>query len=280
MGFFSSLKKAISKVPIVGKPMAAVYGVAVGPMALAEDIARGGRIDRALVRSFKDQADSVKTIAPYAATVVSFVPGVGQGVSGVMGAAMALADGHKLSDAVLSGIKGAIPGGQLAQSAFGAATAIAQGKRLDQAALAALPLPDTQKAALQTALSVAGKVAKGDKVQDIVLTEALAKLPPDVAKAVHVGMAVGHAATIQKHNKRAARKVKVVLKAVNSSDPQKRKAALMAVKKTQAKAAAGDRNAAGMMTLLGRHAAAQRVRKRFRVHARTGMVLRVGSARP
>lgn len=279
MGFFSSLKKSISSLPVVGKPLAAVYTVSVGPMALAEDIAKGKRIDKALIGSFKEQLGAAKTIAPYAQSVVSFVPGVGTGVSGAMAAAMAIADGHKLNEAVLAGIKGAIPGGPIAQSAFSAATAIAQGKKLDQVALSALPIPDSQKKALGTALEVAKKIGKGEKVQDIVLTEAMKQLPPDLAKAAQIGIAVGQAANIQKHNKKAIGKVDTVLKAVNSKDPVKRKAALVAVKRTQLKAERGDHNAAGMMTMLGRRAAAKRVQNRFRVDGHSGIVLRVGGVR-
>jgi hypothetical protein len=277
MGFFSKLKNAIKKIPVVGSPLAAVYGVAVAPASLAESIASGARLDHALIGNFKDQIADIKTIAPYATTVISFVPGVGQGVSGAMGAALALANGQPLSAALVSGIKGAIPGGAIAQSAFGAATALANGKRLDEAALSALPLPDSQKAALKTALGVATKLAKGEKVQDVVLTTALAQLPPDVAKAVHVGIAVGHAAKIQKTSHVAAKKVTNVLNGVNSRDPDKRKAALAAVAKTQAASEKGDPHAAAMLTMLGKHAAAQRVTRRFRVHAKTGMVLRVGA---
>jgi hypothetical protein len=80
------------------------------------------------VDNFKGQIADIKTIAPYAAQVVTFVPGVGQGVGAAMAAATALASGQPLSAAVLNGIKGAIPGGQLAQSAFGAVQAVAAGK--------------------------------------------------------------------------------------------------------------------------------------------------------
>lgn len=277
MGFFSAIKNAIKRVPVVGAPLAAVYGVAVAPASLAESIASGARIDRALVNNFKGQIADIKTIAPYAATVVSFVPGVGQGVSGAMGAALALANGQPLSAAVLSGIKGAIPGGPVAQSTFGAAAALAQGKRLDESALSALPLPESQKAALKTALGVASKIGRGEKVADAVLVEAMKKLPPELAKAVHVGLAVGHAATIQGASHVAAKKVVHVLNGVNSKNPAQRKAALAAVAKTQAAVERGDANAAAMLTLLGKHAAAQRVTRRFRVHAKTGMVLRVGA---
>src|SRR5258705_448106 len=256
MGFFSNLRNAIRKFPVVGKPLASVYGIAVAPRSLAEDLLHGARIDHALVHSFKAQVADLKTLAPYAQTVISFVPAVGPGVSGAMGASLALADGHPLSEAIIAGVKGAIPGGPLAQSAFSAATALAQGKRLDEAAVAALPIPESQKQALHTALSVAQKLAKGQKVKDVVLSEALSKLPPNVAKAVHVGIAVGHAAPIQRQPRVAARKVVHVLNGVNSSDPAERKAALAAVAKTQAATEKGDRQAAAMLTMLGRHAAA------------------------
>ena len=274
MGFFSSIKNAIKKVPVVGSPLAAVYGVTVAPAALAESIARGQRVDKALVANFKDQVKDVKTIAPYAQTVVTFVPGVGTGVGAALAAATALANGQPLSAAVLSGIKGAIPGGQLAQGAFGAVQAVAQGKSVDQVALSSLPLPDAQKAALKTA----SKIGKGERVDAIVLDTALKQLPPEVQKAVHVGLAVGHAANIQKKSHVAAKKVVKVLNGVNSKNPTQRKAALKAVAATQAKAEKGDAKAAEMLTFLGRHAAAQRVKRRFRVHAKTGMVLRVGAA--
>ncbi len=277
MGFFSSIKNAIKKIPVVGAPLASVYGVAIAPAALAESLASGQRVDKALIGNFKSQIADIKTIAPYAATVVTFVPGVGQGVGAAMAAATALANGQPLSAAVLSGIKGAIPGGQLAQSAFGAVQAVAQGKSLDQIAVSSLPIPDAQKAALKTALSVASKISKGQKVDAIVMEEALKRLPPEVSKAVHVGLAVGHAANIQKKSHLAAKKVTKVLNGVNSKNPAQRKAALKAVAVTQAKSEKGDPKAAAMLTLLGRHAAAQRVKRRFRVHGKTGMVLRVGA---
>lgn len=276
MGFFSSIKNALKKIPVVGSPLASVYGVAVAPAALAESIAKGQRIDHALVNNFKDQIKDVKTLAPYVQTVVSFVPGVGQGVAGAMGAAVALANGQPLSEAVLSGIKGALPGGPVAQSAFSAVSAVAQGKNISTAALAALPLPEAQKKALLEATRIAGEIAKGKNVGDVAFSAALKQLPPDVAKAVQVGVAVGHAAKIQTHSKLATKKVTKVLTGVNSKNPTQRKAALAAVAKTQARAEKGDAHAAAMLTFLGKHAAAERVKRRFRVHAKTGMVLRVG----
>jgi hypothetical protein len=277
MGFFSGIKNALKKIPVVGAPLASVYGVAIAPAALAESIAKGQRIDKALVGNFKGQIADIKQLAPYVQTVISFVPGVGQGVGAAMAAATALANGQPLSSAVLAGIKGAIPGGPIAKSAFDAVSAVAQGKNVSAAALASLPLPEGQKKALTEALRVAGDIAKGKNVGDVALATAMKQLPPDLQKAVQTGLAVGHAVTIQKHSKVAAKKVNTVLGGVNSKNPANRKLALAAVAKTQAKAEKGDKNAAAMLTLLGRRAAAERVKRRFRVHAKTAMVLRVGT---
>lgn len=278
MGFFSSIKKALQKVPVVGRPLAAVYGVAVLPGQLVEDVAHGARIDHVLVNNFKDQAANVKSIAPYATTIVGFVPGVGQGVGAMIAAGTALASGHPLSEALVSGIKGAIPGGALAQGVFAATAGLATGKGIDSAALAMLPLPPEQKAALTAALGAAKKLASGQKVSDIVMTEALKQLPPDVAKAVQVGVAVGHATKIQTTGAVAAQKVSSVLAGVNSKHPETKRAALQAVAVTHARAEKGDKQAAAMLTLLGKHAAAKRVTNRFRVHAKTGIVFRVKAA--
>lgn len=277
MSIFGAIKNAIKKVPIVGKPLASVYGVAISPAELVSDLAHGTRIDHALVGSFKSQLKDVQTLAPYAQTVISFVPGVGQGVNAAIAASVALAEGHPITEAVMTGIQGSLPGGPLAKSAFNAATALAQGKKLNEVALQALPIPPEQKGALNTALEVSQKIARGEKVQDAVLHEALKQLPPDVSKAVQIGIAVGNAAKIQKTSKKAAVKVDTVLKAVNSKNPSEKRAALAAVQKTQAKAEKGDKQAAAMLTMLGRHAAAKRVTNRFRVHARTGIVFRIAS---
>src|SRR6266576_223749 len=103
--------KVIKKVPLVGKPLASVYNLGIAPVSLAVDIASGTRLDHALVSNFKAQIRDIKTVGPYAATVVSFVPGVGQGVSGAMAAALAIADGKKLTDVVTEAVAGAVPGG-------------------------------------------------------------------------------------------------------------------------------------------------------------------------
>src|SRR5262249_39106355 len=81
---------------------------------------------------------TVGPLVPYVQSVVSFVPGLGTGVSAALGAAQALADGRPITDAVVAAARGAIPGGPLAQMAFDTAWGLAHGKPIDAAVLASL----------------------------------------------------------------------------------------------------------------------------------------------
>jgi hypothetical protein len=69
---------------------------------------------------------------------MSFVPGVGSGVSAAIGAAQALADGRPIDEAILAGAKSALPGGPMAQMAFDAAWGLAHGRPMDTSLLGAL----------------------------------------------------------------------------------------------------------------------------------------------
>lgn len=78
-------------------------------------------------------------VMPYATSVVALVPGCGTGVAAALGAAQAIADGRSLTEALIAGVRSAIPGGQLAQIAFDATRGIIMAKKeVDTHALEAL----------------------------------------------------------------------------------------------------------------------------------------------
>lgn len=77
-------------------------------------------------------------VLPYVQSVLSFVPGVGTGISAALGAAQALADGRPIDEAVIAGARSAIPGGPMAQMAFDAAWGLAHGRPIDTSVLGAL----------------------------------------------------------------------------------------------------------------------------------------------
>jgi hypothetical protein len=135
----------------------------------ASAVAKGERVDRALMSGVNNQVDAFKGAAPYIQLGVSFIPGVGTGVSAALGAGVALAEGKPISDAVIASVKGALPGGPIAAQAFDvaahAAVDLASGKKLDAVALDATrrALPsDAARIAFDTGLAL----AQGKKRQD------------------------------------------------------------------------------------------------------------------
>lgn len=192
-----TVEKAVNSIPVIGPAIADVIKldptVALG--GLVSKVAHGERLDKAFLSTGKDVLKATKELAPYVQTVVSFVPGVGTGVAAAIAAGTALAEGRTITDAMVEGVKGSVPGGKLGQTAFTAAMNIAHGQRLDKAAL------DAAKAQLPPAVAsgidVAMKAAKGDNVKDAVLQAIRKQLPSDAQKALDVGVALAAGRNIQ-----------------------------------------------------------------------------------
>jgi len=156
---------------LAGTPvLAAVVQVGAG-------VLRGENIVKAAKMAAKAGISDAREALRLAAMVAPFVPGIGTGVGAALGAADALANGQPITQALIAGVRGAIPGGAIAQAAFDTAAQLAQGKRLDQALLTAarnrLP-PGPAQAAFDTGLAI----AQGKKLQDAALQGAGALLPP------------------------------------------------------------------------------------------------------
>ncbi len=191
------LTKAVAKIPVLGGIVGAVNNLALLPINVTQQVLEGGRIDKVALANFKTALASVKTIGPYIQTVISFVPGIGTGISAAIGAGLALANGQSISQALVAGVKGALPGGPAAQAAFSVAQAAIERKPISQIALAALPISDQQKKLLNQGLSAAKDIASGKNVAQSVIDNAVKSLPPALGKAVQIGMAMGHAKSLQ-----------------------------------------------------------------------------------
>jgi hypothetical protein len=161
--------------------MGALDGLAGTPLfgALVQmgvGVLRGENLLAAAKMAAKAGIADVREAVRFAAMVAPFVPGIGTGVGAALGAADALASGQPITKALLAGVRGAIPGGAIAQAAFDTAAQLAQGKRLDQALLTAarnrLP-PGPAQAAFDTGLSL----AQGKKIQDAMVQGAGRLLP-------------------------------------------------------------------------------------------------------
>lgn len=189
---------AVSSIPLVGPLAQATTSMLTQPLAIAEQLAKGGRIDRVAFNNLKSAIANARTVAPYAQAVLSFVPGVGQGLSGAIGAAAALASGQSISEAMIAAARGALPGGPLAQSAFSVASDAMRGKPITDIALNAIPgMTPAQKNMLKGAMNLAQNLAKGGNVTQGMLNMAMAAFPPDVQKAIAIGTALGHAKSLQ-----------------------------------------------------------------------------------
>ncbi len=197
-GIFDDIGHAVSGVAKAVAHVAKDVGEAVGKAAIApaifvkdmgDAVLHGERIDRALLRAGEKQMKIFKDAAVFAQIGLSFIPGIGQSLSAAIGAGLALAEGKKLTDALIAGIKGAIPGGPLVGAAFDmgarAVVGVAEGKRLDVVALEAvrnnIPGGDAARLAFDTGLAL----AQGKKLQEVVLSAA-GTLVDKVAGSIHL----------------------------------------------------------------------------------------------
>lgn len=194
----SAALNAVNHIPVLGTITHATESLALLPAQAASQLIQGKRIDRIALGQFKSALGSVKTLAPYVQTVVSFVPGIGTGISAGIGAATALAQGQSISQALMSAARAAIPGGPAAQAAFSVASDAMQGKPITSIAIDAIPgISPQAKQALISGLGAAKDIAAGKNVSQVVLDNALHQLPAAYQKAVQVGVALGHAKNLQ-----------------------------------------------------------------------------------
>ena len=247
--------KALKKIPIVGPGLSAVYDTAIASQIdFATAVLSGKRIDRAAYNLLERHIDNTKDLAPYVQAVVANVPGVGTGIAGAIGASVALADGKPINEALLEGIKGALPGGPLAKAGFEIAEGVMTGQSLDDMALDAMPLPDNAKKGFRYGLRLTKALASGKKPEAalvetafkalddeskkrvgkalkkfpdmgraaIVANVALAnpKMPKDVRKAVKIGVALGNAKKIQRDERKEIKDAhkKIVSKGKETTD--------------------------------------------------------------
>lgn len=180
----------ISGIPILGSIIGATTGIHV--LNAIHNVARGQRVDRAAISVLKNKIRDYKAVAPYAASIVSFIPAVGPGVGAGIAAGAALADGKRWSDIAIEAAKGAIPGGNIAKAVFDATQAAVRGKSLDQIGIAALPVDDKTKAAIGAALALTKDLVAGKRLDQALLNRvddltAIAGVKGRAAEAIKSG---------------------------------------------------------------------------------------------
>lgn len=197
-----SVSRGLGKVPVVGGGLKGVFNLTLNaPFQVAGNIANGERIDKVALGALRDRVQAVRDVAPYAQTVISFVPAVGPGVNAGIGAGLALASGQPITKALAEGVKSSLPGGPLAKSIFSAAESAVQGKPFNQIVLSTIPLDGAAKKGVGMALDVTARLARGQRVDKALIAQAddaLKLLPIDARNAFKVGTALSEAAKLQK----------------------------------------------------------------------------------
>jgi hypothetical protein len=118
------------------------------------------------------------------AFAVSYIPGLGTGVSFLLNAAVSLAQGASVEDAVLDGVGGALPGQPASGAAFNASRALIRGDRVDQAAIAALPVDRSVREVISAAMDIAVAISEGQDMSNAALDELYQRMPENARGAM------------------------------------------------------------------------------------------------
>lgn len=197
--------ETLDGIPIVGGLLGAAWSGITSPVQISKDIRDGVPLDEVALRHFEREIANVKAVAPYAQTVISFVPGIGPIASGAISAGIAIANGQPIDEILLAGVKGAIPGGPLVGAVYDTTVAVVQGKGVEEIGLTAVqgigraagvPIPVEAERYLAAGLQVAKGVASGETVDSALLDEAIAHLPAEAQKAAIAAKAVGNGAAL------------------------------------------------------------------------------------
>jgi len=171
------------------------------PFDVAINVAKGQRIDRAMLGGLKQALHSAEVIGPYVEAVVSFVPGIGTTIAAAIGGGLALAEGKPIDEILLAATAGAIPGGVFVKDAYDIGKAAVEKKPMleilekgiiDLAGNLGVVIPEGTKDALMHGLGLAQDTINGVAIAAEDVKKAI-DLVPDPAKkalireAIHPG---------------------------------------------------------------------------------------------
>lgn len=200
-----TIGKGLDAIPVIGSLLSAAWSGATSPFQIAQDVSNGVPLDQVAMNAFERELKNIKDVAPYAQTVISFVPAIGPVASGAISAGIALANGQPIDQVLIAGVKGAIPGGPLAAAAFDASVGIMQGKSIEEIGVNSVSnlgkaigvnLPPDVSKYLASGLQVAKGVASGERVDTAIVNEAIAQLPPEAQKAANAARDIGNGAAL------------------------------------------------------------------------------------
>lgn len=177
------------------------------------NIAKGKSFKESVLSAVKGGVHEFQTVAPIAESIVSFVPGIGTAASMALAAGVALSKGQKITDVILSTVKGALPGGPVTATAFDTATQFGEGllkhESLGKAALGAVRTAAVDAGSAvgipsqltESAFDAGLALAHGKKLQEagFAVLGDLAKGNNAAEKAINFGHALVTAKATGKH---------------------------------------------------------------------------------
>jgi len=184
----------LAKVPILGPALQTLFMVGwrlanVGTQITVDIAIKGQSIDTSVLSTFKQALKDLKDIAPYAEMVISFIPGIGPFISAALAAAVALAEGQSILQALEAGAIAALPGGPLVKAAVTMGLNVVDdaisGKKLSWESLAEdavkgvgsyLGIPTAAVAVINGGIHMAAGIVKGEPIDQAVASGAIAML--------------------------------------------------------------------------------------------------------
>lgn len=190
-------------VPILGDLVTIAWTGITSPIEMMVAIAKGERVDRAVLAHFERELANAKLAAPYVQIVIQIIPGVGQFASGAIAAGLVLASGQPIEKALLAGLKNALPGGPIAAAAFDIGTGVLQGKPVEEIGIDIVPLPEETKVLLRLAAQTTRHAVNGEPLTADLTKAALLAMPYAEQAAGEIAAKVGAAEFADKVTKAA-----------------------------------------------------------------------------
>lgn len=201
----NTIGKGLDIIPVIGPLYSALWTHVTSPLEVGNKILQGVPIDQVALQTLQEQVQVARTVAPYAQMVMQLVPGVGPIASGAISAGIALANGQTIDAALVEGVKGALPGGPLAQAAFSAGKAAMDGESAASIGLkageaigaaAGVQVSPAAAKALGAGLNVANALQQGASPSRALVGAAIAELPASEQLQAAQELANGNTATL------------------------------------------------------------------------------------
>ncbi len=101
-----------------------------------------------------------------------------------------LSKGRPITEAIVQGVRGAVPGGAAGQAVFDVAYAGVSGKPITEVALAAIPIPADQKKLMMEGTKILKDIASGKRVDQVAFNTIMTRVPSEYKHAFQTGMAI------------------------------------------------------------------------------------------